>query len=319
MSEWADLVKRAALVCLPLLLLAGPARAYVRTTTQHDDPTVPSVPVQWNVRCLVVQPDSRGSKDVSMADEEKALQESIEAWSAQTSSCGGLSLSSAPPDGVLEVGDDGRQALIFRNDSWQRPGHEPYDPAAIALTTVMYIDTPGRVGDGTLTDADIEVNNVDFDFTVDADATTQNDGTINLVNTLTHELGHVQGLAHTCWDHVTATAPLDDTGLPIPDCADPDLPQSIVETIMYPYYTGQDASDRPLTTDDIDGVCQVYGPISAKMACYLDVENEGIGLGGGCQLAGGDRFRRDRSGWLAALAAALLMISRLRRRVRRHP
>ena len=193
-------------------------------------PRIPSVPVRWNVHCIVMQPDSRGSQDVPMADVQSALQRSIDAWTVETSRCNGLTLSMTAPKGILEVGDDGHQALIFRNVTWQRPGHPPYDPSAIALTTVMYVDTPGQLGDGTLTDADIEVNNVDYTFTVDPNSSTARDGTVlvNLINTLTHELGHVQGLAHTCWDHLTATPPLDNTGTPIPDCNDPDLPASIV-------------------------------------------------------------------------------------------
>jgi hypothetical protein len=307
-------------VKLALALLAGlcavcatsPARAYVRTTTQHDDPSIPTVPVRWNVHCIVMQPDSRGSQDVPMADVQSALQRSIDAWTSQTSLCNGLTLSMTPPKGILEVGDDGHQALIFRNVTWQRPGQPPYDPSAIALTTVMYVDTPGQLGDGTLTDADIEVNNVDYTFTVDPDASTARDGTVlvNLINTLTHELGHVQGLAHTCWDHLTATPPLDNTGTPIPDCGDPDLPASIVATIMYPFYVPADPSARPLTPDDVSGVCDVYGPLAGKLGCFLEIDNGGVGCSIAAERAPDAPAGRDLSLPVAALAALALLAAR---------
>ena len=302
-------MKLAIFVGFLLVAVTAPARAYVRTTTQHDDTTIPTVAVQWNIKCIVMQPDSRGSQDMPMADVESALQRSIDAWTTNTGSCGGLTLSMTRPNGILDVGDDGHQAVIFRNVTWQRPGHPPYDPSAIALTTVMYVDTPGEVGDGTLTDADIEVNDVNYTFTVDLANATPRDGTIlvNLINTLTHELGHVQGLAHTCWDHITPTPPIDNTGNPIPDC-DSELPDSIIATVMYPFYVPADPSARPLTSDDISGVCDVYGPISAKLGCFLEIDD---GYGSGCSVAPAEPPRgRDFSLAIAALATLVILALR---------
>jgi hypothetical protein len=310
----------AGLVAVAVIVALGsPAHAYVRTTTVHDDASIPTVPVRWNVSCLVMQPDARGSQDVPMADVQSALQRSIDAWTVRTGPCGGLTLSMTDPKGNLEVGDDGHQALIFRNVTWQRPGHPPYDPSAIALTTVMYVDSPGQIGDGTLTDADIEVNNVDYTFTIDPNASTARDGTIlvNLINTLTHELGHVQGLAHTCWDHISATAPIDNLGNPILDCNDPDLPASIIATIMYPFYVPSDPSARPLTSDDVSGVCDVYSPLAGKLGCYLDITG---GYGGGCSAAPQESpapGRRDRSLPIAALMTLALLLARAARLARR--
>ena len=42
-------------------------------------------------------------------------------------------------------------------------------------------------------------------------------------------------------------------------------------------------SARPLTTDDISGVCDVYGPLAGKLGCFLEVDNNGIG--GSCSVA----------------------------------
>jgi hypothetical protein len=279
------------------LAISANARAYVRTTTTKSD-----VPVQWTVDCIGMQPDARGSHDVSLDLEEKTLQRAIDNWTSRTASCPGLMLSLHPPDGQLEVKNDGINAVIFRDDTW------PHDAAAIGLTTVVYLDLPGQIGDGTLLDADIELNGVNYTFSIDPANGSPRANTvmvIDLESTLTHELGHVQGLAHTCWDHLTPTAPRDNHGNAIPDCNDP-LPASIMMTTMYPYYgaTG-DISKRTLSTDDVAGVCDVYGAKARTLACYPEVH-------GGCTVA-----TRPRRAWWPLVAVGLISIVMLGRRRRR--
>src|SRR4051812_10714575 len=249
-------VKRSGLpffVVLGLCLHAtAPAFGYVRTTTETS-----GVPVQWNEKCVVVTIDLRGSKDVSLTEIASTLGRAVTNWTGRTSLCGGLLLSRVPAYKVLDVAADGLPAVIFRNDTWQRPGHAPHDPSAIGLTTVMYVNTPGLPGDGTILDADIELNNVNYTFTIDPLNANARPGTqlADLENTLTHELGHVQGLAHTCWDHITPQPPLDNLGNPIPDCNDPDLPLGVTETTMFPYASMPgETSKRNLSPDDVDGV-----------------------------------------------------------------
>ena len=225
--------------------------------------------------------------------------------------CGGLSLSRVPAYKVLDVAADGLPAVIFRNDVWQRPGHAPHDPSAIGLTTVMYVNTPGQPGDGTILDADIELNNVNYTFTIDPTNAVARDGTqlADLENTLTHELGHVQGLAHTCWDHLTRTPPLDNSGQPILDCNDPSLPASVTDTTMYPYATMPgETSKRNLTQDDVNGVCDVYQPLAGKLSCYPEID------GGACSAAPAQR--RASWPWTAAAMMALAGAATMWRRRR---
>jgi hypothetical protein len=271
-----------------VLAVAGAARAYVRTTT-----TKSGVPVQWTIDCIVMQPDARGSQDVAPETVQATLQRSIDNWTSRTGSCPGLALSQHQPHGALDVADDGINAVIFRDAMW------PHDPSAIGLTTVVYVDLPGQIGDGTLLDADIELNGVNYTFSTDpANATARpNTMVIDLESTMTHELGHVQGLAHTCWDHVTAAPPVDNSGNPIPDCNGP-LPASIVTTTMYPYYgqTG-DISKRTLSADDVSGVCEVYGHIARVLACYAEID-------GGCGVAA-----RPRRTWWPLVAVTLFVVA----------
>jgi hypothetical protein len=289
--------------------LATPVAAYVRTTSEDS-----GVPVAWSEQCIGLALDSRGSQDVPLDQVAATFKRAMSNWTSRTSTCGGLTLSLSPISGVFEVANDGQPALIFRNQVWQRPGHAPYDPAAIGLTTVMYVSTPGQLGDGSILDADIELNNVNYTFTTDPAHATARDHTsiADLENTLTHELGHVQGLAHTCYDGTTKTRPVDDTGAPIPDC-NPSLPLSITEATMYPYaLTAGETSKRNLSSDDVAGVCNVYSTTVIKhLACAQTVQ-------GGCSTASaagrGEPARRRGALTLAALAATALALGWRRRR-----
>jgi hypothetical protein len=253
--------------------------------------------------------DQRGSKDVALSVITATLQRAIDNWMMRTAQCGGLTLSMQPARTVLDVANDRLPSVVFRNDEWRRPGQAPHDPSAIGITTVMYVDTPGLVGDGTIYDADIELNNVDYTFTTNPTGAMPRAGTqlADLENTLTHELGHVQGLAHTCWDHQTATPPLDDKGNPVPDCFGA-LPTSITATTMYPYaITPDETSKRNVSDDDVHGVCDVYGATVKKLGCYSAIE------GGGCSAAPLRPTRRWPLG-LAGIGACVVAAARRRRR-----
>jgi hypothetical protein len=194
---------------LAFIIVSARAHAYVRTTSDRSN-----MPVQWLERCIIVRPDLRGSQDLPLDQVQAALDRSVINWTSKTLTCGYLLLQSAPALRVTDVGIDGRPTVIFRDTDWQRPNKMHRDDSIIALTTVFYVDTPGFVGDATILDADIELNGVNYTFTNNVMAARARDGTqiADLENTLTHELGHVQGLAHTCWDHIKESAPLDDKG-----------------------------------------------------------------------------------------------------------
>ncbi|MDB4966342.1 MAG: peptidase and matrixin and adamalysin [Myxococcales bacterium] len=303
MPQWAQVVKLAFATWLGVLAWSIPAVAYVRTTTE-----VSGVPVQWNERCVVVTIDQRGSKDLSLDEVAQVMARAAANWTRRTSQCGGLALSTQPARQILDVAPDGLPTVVFRNIEWRRPGKAPHDPSAIGLTTVMYVNTPGQPGDGTILDADIELNNVNYTFTTSA-ATMPRAGTAlaDLENTLTHELGHVQGLAHTCWDHVTQKAPLDDKGNPIPDC-NGTVPDTVLATTMYPYASMPgETSKRNLADDDVDGVCKVYAPLT--LSCHPEIQ-------GGCAVASPSPSRRRWPVSFVVVIAASALALRARRRRR---
>jgi hypothetical protein len=284
-------------------LLPSTARGYVRTTTKHG------TAIEWVERCIFITTDLRGTTDLPVATLNATLAQAVKNWNDRTTGCGYLSLAALPATHPYEVASDGRPVVVYRNQTWKRPGGEAHDPSAIGLTTVFYVDTPGRIGDGTILDADIELNAVNFTFTVTPENAQARPGTspADLENTLTHELGHVQGLAHTCWDHQTDTPPLDETGAPIPDCAMMPLPAKITGATMYPYSVPTamnpvEISKRHLSDDDVHGVCDVYPSNAHRPACFQTVQN------GSCAMTmTGGRPLVPKGRWSGPLVTLLVM------------
>jgi hypothetical protein len=298
---------------LPVVILlhlgfAAPASAYVRSTSATD-----GKPFVWLESCLAVKPDGRGSQDVPIDQINATLQRAVSNWTVHTNDCTYLRLSALPADGPQEVAADGQPVVVFRDQVWARPGGMPHDPAAIGLTTVFHIAAPGDPGDATILDADIELNGVNYTFTTDPVNATQRPSTFavaDLENTLTHELGHVQGLAHTCWDHITPNPPLDNNGNPIPDCNDPNLPDAILNTTMFPYATmPREISKRNLSMDDVAGICDVYPSTQPQNACFQHTTG---GYGNGCALVPG-RARPPAPFALLVLVAGATWLVRRRR------
>jgi hypothetical protein len=255
-----------------LLLFATNAAAYVRTTSDTT-----GTPLYWSVRCIVMQPDIRGSQDLDIDTISSTLSQATRNWSTRIDACSSMRISAVPPGtlppAAISARQDNIHAVQFRDLTWDD------DPSIIAKTTVWHLDAPGSPNDGLIVDADIKLNGVGYTFVIEPSTTTPRDGTVvaDLENTLTHELGHVLGLGHTCWDHISDTPPLDNTGNPIPDCGDPSLPTLITDATMYPYsLMPGDTSKRSLTDDDVAGVCQPYPP-SSEAACFQFVQ-------GGCSI-----------------------------------
>jgi MYXO-CTERM domain-containing protein len=263
------MVLLARLLVIWLVLWGGSAWAYVRSTSPKSGKAF-----SWLVSCLVVQPDGRGSQDLSIDQINETVVRATNNWSSRTDSCSNMRLTAIPADGPQEVAADGHPVVVFRDTVWARPGGIPHEPSAIGLTTVFHVSAPGQPGDATILDADIELNGVNYTFTTDPMNAVPRDGTsiADLENTLTHELGHVQGLAHTCWDHTTDTPPLDDKGVPIFDCNDPAMPPEVAMTTMFPYsFQPGETSKRMLSPDDQRGICEIFSNANPPAACFQKV------------------------------------------------
>jgi len=219
------------------------------------------------------------------------------------------------------VAKDGHNRIIFRQNAWCREpaptdSSEPrcYDPSALAITTVFQLKNSGEI-----LDADLEVNAVTFtwgDFVGKPDLMPY--GSHDFQGAITHELGHVLGLEHTCYnavyraDGMLVSRPVDNLGNPVPDCGY-EAPASVAEATMYVSVNSPQAEVglRTLSPDDAQGVCEIY-PYSAGYVCEApSSDRDNAKGGGGCSLTA-----RSRSGPIAVALVLLAALALLCRRPR---
>lgn len=212
---------KAPAVFLAVMVLgaASGARAFERSTVEGD----PSKGLWWRYRTVLVRPATHTSGDLAQSAARSALARSIATWNVAAGGCSDFRIvDDGSPTGLttnLDGGEhDGQNRIVWREAAWP----EEVSPQTLALTTTVY-----RRSSGQILDADIDLNGVHHTWTATDDPlATQADAE----NTLTHELGHLLGLAHT---------------------ADP-------ATTMYPESDPGDLSKRTLAEDDVAGLCFIY-------------------------------------------------------------
>ncbi|HKA87578.1 MAG TPA: MYXO-CTERM sorting domain-containing protein [Haliangiales bacterium] len=265
-------------------------------------------PLYWDRSCVFITPNSKGSRQIAGTAEFDAIRQSTLNWNDATASCSYMKLMYESPEAGLDVAYDGKNTVVFREDKWCTPAHggmpeDCHDPNITALTTVFHVDTVGAANEGQILDADMEINSVDFSMAVGCETTCMTLGTStdveDLENTVTHELGHVMGLAHTCWPGDPAQAPLDNTGQKVPQCFPlAALPQAVRDTTMFPFEDPREIKKRSPEADDINGICTVYPKAKDPNLC-APVDPPG----GGCAVPGSGG---GPGAWLALLGLAAL-------------
>jgi hypothetical protein len=223
-----------ALTLLACCGLANAAHAFCRTTT--CDPTrdrcatdahgcvVDGLPLAWGDACLAVwtpvaDPPLPGVDNGTFV---ALTQAAFDAWRDASCTTGGphIDVSVEGPLACLEPGSeaDGHDrvnSVSVVQDQWPHPAAL----GTIALTTVSFLPSTGEI-----VDADIELNAAEQTFT-----TSERAIVTDLLSALTHEAGHVLGLAHS------------------------DDPQAT----MFPE-TGSTIRLRTLEPDDEAAICAVY-------------------------------------------------------------
>jgi len=301
-----DLAQQPHVVLDSAKVLAYPP-GFVRT-----GPTKNGKYLYWESGCVYITPDAAGTTAIDGDREFTVIADSVATWNEGTSSCSYLQLILETPK-ALEVGRDNVNLIKFRDTTWGRPavGNDParnYAPEAAGITTAVYIDDAKSPRDGAIVDADIEINGVNDAISVDQVSNGKGPKS-ELQNTLTHELGHLQGLEHTC--RVPGDpARVDDKGNAVPLCSDIVPPysaadQAIVEATMYNFQNVGETSKETLSPDDIAAICAVYPTAMDPNNC-----TQVASTGGGCCSASG---MDDRPGVSFLLAGTVLLLMRRRK------
>jgi hypothetical protein len=212
------------------------ALAYCRATT--CDPSMGScgksahacqtkgVPLQWKDGSIELLVDKAGSQSlgISGADTQQAVEAAFSTW--MSADCPGGGHPSFTANTELESGlradysEDGpNQSVVLYED-----GRWPYETGAVAKTLLAF-----TLDAGDMVDADVVFNSADFPLATDPTSTSE----VDLEAVLTHELGHVLGLAHS------------------------DAPGATMQPETQGFAT---AALKTLEPDDMDGICAIYPP-----------------------------------------------------------
>jgi hypothetical protein len=292
----ASAIAAAAFALVASLATSAPAEAYVRTRSPDG-----KFELLWPDARITMTLRTSGPQIVAAADLRTAATRAGAAWSAPALGSSVAFTIDASTDAPPGTRFDHVNTISFRTDGWSAP---IYPKEALALTTVWSQDE-------RIVDADTELNAADpsvkWGVLPDDPMLAAAASEVDLQNALTHELGHVLGLAHPCFLGAPPRAPaadVDDRGRPILSCSDPTLPASVAAATMFPSSTAGSISERDLSADEEQALHDLY-------PAHQDPPPEGPGLAdrsGGCAVPGsGPR------GALAALAFAALVLAARRR------
>jgi hypothetical protein len=271
-------------------------------------PTAGGHYLYWTSGCVFLTYDADGTVDLAGDTEFDVIDGVIATWNDAVSSCSYLELTAAgvvSADADKKIGNDHVNRIIFRDDEWIRPAHDDVPETrlpsgAAGLTTVTYVDDESSSRDGEIVDADVELNGEQF--TISFDGTTEGGPNCvsDLANTLTHELGHVMGLDHTC---LAPSDPpkVDGNGDPVMLCSEVTDPE-ITEATMYNFQDCDETKKASPEQDDIDAVCAAYPRDQDPESC----EPVGDSQPGCCSSGAGDQR--------GTLLIALLAVAACRRR-----
>ena len=206
----------------------GSTNGHICNPPQDDDC---GVELQWRQPCIGFNVHTSASGQVDYETAEATLVHAFAAWTAVD--CGGLA---APSIAVFDLGEvscgtieynqhaGNANVLVFRDDFWPHLSDGSSTADTLALTTVTY-----DVEKGDIYDADIEVNTADNTFSTSDEPGPED---VDLLSVLTHEVGHLLGLAHS----------------------------SEAGATMYPDYLRGTIDIRQLSADDEQAICSAYPP-----------------------------------------------------------
>ena len=267
MARWLGLLSILS------LLAASRGEAYERQSVDGK----PGLYLFWQNRNITYWVNRAGSADVSLKETLGAIKRASFAWSSP--SCtdlrftyGGLEAAQKTNLTIAEAeAPDKKNLIVWHEAQWPPPDatDKSITKDMAAVTTVIYDATTG-----VIVDADVDLNGYNFFWTTTDDGTK---AATDIENTITHELGHLLGLAHS----------------PEP------------EATMFANTSQGDLKKRTLEQDDIAGVCFIY-PFDTTTPQGAGQGTVKVDVQGGCSLGGAPRAS-SRSP-LALLSLALLFL-----------
>lgn len=275
--------------------LPSSAHAFCRSHTcvgsscPTDDNGCPSsgAALWWAGSCIGFSIEANGSRMIPAEKLFAAVRNSFKTWSQVD--CGGgqfasITFAELAPNfcdsaGYLAKGPN-VNAIIFQDDDWK------FKTENNVAKTSAHFDTKT----GEIYDADLEINTAVNLFTTDDNLATSSIKYLDLQTVITHEVGHMIGIAHS----------------------------DRVDSIMYPYYMQGTLAGRKLTDDDVAAVCAIYPP-TRKAVCDpsplggLDICRAAAAPSEACAAAPRPSPGSPQAAGLAMLSCALAVLWRRRR------
>jgi hypothetical protein len=156
--------------------------------------------LHWATSEVVLEPIRPPPEaNVSERDLLYALEREAREWNTSLSNCSGVPrLRVGVPADSGSARDDGRNIVTLVASSWcpadRRDAEGCYDPGTQAITHVREYDELAEQRRGEIREIDIEINSVNFRWSLDGRVA----GTRSLRAVLAHELGHALGLDDSC-------------------------------------------------------------------------------------------------------------------------
>jgi hypothetical protein len=276
-----------------VLGIAKPAHGYVRARSEDD-----KYDLIWAGPEVTLTVRTGGNLPVSVNDLLEATMRATDTWNAPANDSSVTFSVTSSTDAASDPAFDHENTISVRTSDWNEP---TYAPNVLALTTVW---TQG----GAIVDTDTEINGVSttapWALLPDDPAMAMMESNVDLQAALTHELGHVLGLAHPCSLGGAPNPPqVDNLGNPVVACSR-SLPSSILKATMYPSATPGEISERLLSDDELLALHDLYPAGRSPV-----VEGAAAPSAGGCSVAGGSPS--------CATGLAIIAVALIARR--RHP